>query len=130
MRLNIPAYFAPEEAEAFEDYLLTKREDYFVLETAGGEVMACGGINWLDDSSEARLSWDMVHPEAHGKGYGTMLVNHRLGIVKTKTGIKRIVVRTSQLAFGFYTRCGFVLKEIVHHYWAPGYHLYFMEYEG
>ena len=44
------------------------------------------------------------------------------------SSVRRITVRTSQLAFGFYEKRGFELKGIEKDYWAEGFDLYRMEY--
>lgn len=127
-RKNVPAYFAPEEEADFVTYLNREREAYFIVETTEGEVGACGGINWLRNGSEGRLSWDMVNPLLHGKGMGTALVNFRLKRILEQPSVEEIIVRTSQLTVGFYERCGFTLQQTIVDYWAPGYHLCLMKY--
>ncbi len=126
LRLNTPLYFAPEEEADFIFYLNQLREDYFVLEE-GGLVLGAGGINYLSENRETRISWDLLHPDFHGKGFGKQLLEHRMSWIREKTPDNRIVVRTSQLAFGFYEKSGFVLTEVLENYWAPGLDLYRME---
>ncbi|NAA11186.1 GNAT family N-acetyltransferase, partial [Escherichia coli] len=44
--------------------------------------------------------------------------------------IQKITVRTSQLAYKFYEKQGFTLKEIQRDYWAKDFDMYSMEYNG
>jgi len=125
LRANTPEYFAPEEEQDLIRYLLHEAEYYFVLE-AEGRIVASGGFNLLADKKEARISWDMVHPEGQGKGWGSALVRYRLQQMQAIPDRGTIVVRTSQLAWRFYERFGFRTKEVVRDYWAPGYDLYYM----
>lgn len=121
LEMNIPAAFAPEEASDFENYLKEAREDYFVVEESG-RLIACGGINYFPEEDLARLSWDMVHPEFHGKGIGSQLVRHRIAFLKSQQ-IQEVQVRTSQFAAAFYANHGFETAEIVSDYWAKGFDL-------
>ena len=70
----------------------------------------------------------MIHPKFQGKSLGTKLLNHRLEILKTIPSIQRITVRTSQVAYKFYEKHGFVLHEIKKDYWADGFDMYRMVY--
>lgn len=126
MRQHIPEFFAPAEAADFAEYLEKHREEYFVLEHEN-QIVACGGINYFPADRLARLSWDIVHPEAMGKGFGKALVDFRIQHISRQPGMDTLVVRTSQLAFKFYEKCGFQLKSIKKDFWAEELDLYYME---
>ena len=129
IRLNTPEYFAPEEEADLSEYLDRWRELYYVLET-GGEIVGCGGINFADHHTTGKISWDIIHPAWKRKSLGTRLLQFRLEKLKSIAGIRRITVRTSQAAYRFYQKRGFVLNEIKKDYWADGLDLYGMEYKG
>jgi [ribosomal protein S18]-alanine N-acetyltransferase len=126
LRLNTPAYFAPEEEHDFSAYLDNSREEYFVVETEG-EIIGAGGINYTDGGKTACISWDVFHPKAQGKGWGTQLTTYRIGLIKQNPVIELIRVRTAQMTDKFYEKCGFELQEIIPDYWAKGFDLYRME---
>lgn len=121
-----PQYFAPEEAAYLRHYLLHEREQYWVVEVSD-EIIACGGINTQDSGRLGLLSWDLVHPHYQGKSVGSVLVNHRLAVLKAMPNIVCIRVRTSQHAEGFYAKQGFVTREIIPDSWAPGFDMVVME---
>lgn len=120
-----PHYFHIEEKGDLQNYLNSEIEDYFVWEEQGA-ILAAGGINYFPEAKEARISWDLVHPDSHGKGLGTRLLKHRLNHIAQKPDYHDIVVRTSQMAWQFYEKGGFILSVVVKDYWAPGYDLYYM----
>ena len=127
LRKNIPAFFASEEEEDFQQYLEKEQEDYFVYKE-GLKIIGAGGINYFPKENEARISWDMIDPEYHGKGIGSKLVRHRLQHIQERAeGIDTIIVRTSQVAFRFYEKMGFELKRIEKDFWAEGFDLYLMK---
>jgi len=126
LRLNTPAYFATSEEGDFVHYLHHELELYYVLEL-NREIVGCGGINFADNKTHGRISWDMFHPAHQGKGLGSQLTRFRINRLKEMDGIRLISVRTSQLAFQFYEKLGFELKESVKDYWAPGFDMYRME---
>ena len=109
IRANTPEYFAPEEEADLSRYLDCEREWFYVLLFDGKIVL---------------------HPEYQGRSLGTRLLGFRIEKLGSLGGIRRITVRTSQLAFGFYRKQGFVLKEVKKDYWAEGFDLYAMEYGG
>ena len=127
LRLNTPRYFAPEEAADLDAYLERERELYYVL-LHEERIVGCGGINFADGGTVVKISWDMVHPQYRGKSLGTRLLRHRIEKLEAMRSVRRITVRTSQLAFGFYEKRGFELKGIEKDYWAEGFDLYRMEY--
>ena len=108
-------------------YLERERELYYVL-LHEERIVGCGGINFADGGTGGKISWDMVHPQYRGKSLGTRLLRHRIEKLEAMRSVRRITVRTSQLAFGFYEKRGFELKGIEKDYWAEGFDLYRMEY--
>jgi ribosomal-protein-alanine N-acetyltransferase len=129
LKLNIPQYFAESELEDLEEYLENKTEKYFVAEI-DNQIVGAGGINFEKESKTAKISWDFIHPLFQGKGIGAKLLKHRLKIIKTIENIENIKVRTSQLAYKFYEKNGFVLQEVIPDYWEKGFDLYDMTYEN
>lgn len=128
LRMNIPAYFAPKEEADFSNYLDTLIELYYIIECEG-KVAGCGGINFKDQITVGVISWDVLHPDYQGKSLGTRLLKHRIDILSGISSVRKISVRTSQMAYRFYRKNGFVLKQIETDYWADGYDMYYMEYQ-
>jgi ribosomal protein S18 acetylase RimI-like enzyme len=127
LRLNTPRYFAPSEEKDLEYYLDHHAEHYFVVES-GGELRGCGGFNFSDDRTVGKISWDIFHPDHQGKGLGSALTRYRIERLKEYDSVRIISVRTSQVAFQFYEKFGFRLREVVKDYWAEGFDLYRMEF--
>ncbi len=122
MRLNTPDSFHKDEEEDYLDYLNHHMEDYFVVEL-NGEIVAGGGINYFINHNEARISWDIIHPDHQGQGLGRLLMDHRLQQIRKMPGVEMVVVRTTQVACKFYEKMGFKLNRTVKDYWAPGFDL-------
>lgn len=127
MRLNTPQYFSIDEEKDFHYYLENKTEYYFVLEI-DGVIVGCGGFNFSEDKTIGKISWDILHPDFHGKSLGSILLDYRINELKKFKQVQLITVRTSQQAYGFYEKRGFRVIEIVKDYWADGFDLYRMEY--
>ncbi|MEL1255380.1 GNAT family N-acetyltransferase [Flavobacterium sp. DGU38] len=128
IKLNIPEFFAEEEEEDLKSYLETERELYYVL-LYDEKIVGCGGINFADNKTIGKISWDIFHPDYQGKSLGTKLLKHRIDKLNSIETIQRITVRTSQVAYKFYEKQGFELFEIKKDYWAPGFDMYNMEYK-
>ncbi len=128
LRLNTPRYFAIEEEKDLIQYLETERAYYYVL-LYDKKIVGSGGINFADNNTTGKISWDIFHPDYQGKSMGTQLLKHRIDQLNSIAGIQKIRVRTSQLAYRFYEKQGFALVEIKKDYWALGFDLYSMEYK-
>jgi ribosomal-protein-alanine N-acetyltransferase len=128
LKRNVPKYFAESEIEDLEDYLKHKIEKYFVA-TIGDVIIGAGGINFDDNSKTAKISWDFIDVKFKGKGIGQSLLKYRIDFIQSNYVSATIKVRTSQLAYKFYEKNGFTLKEIEKDYWAKGFDLYSMTYE-
>ena len=126
--LNTPAYFNPIEQKDFEEYLDQHGDTYFVVEQ-DNTIVGCGGYHFTNNQTVGRLSWDLFHPESKGKGLGLQLISHCMNKLRNEPTITRLAVWTSQLAFQFYGKFGFITKEIRKDYWGPGLDLYKMEIE-
>ncbi len=128
IRLNTPKFFAVDEEEDLKKYLETERELYYVL-LYDEKIVGCGGINFSDDKTIGKISWDIFHPDYQGNSLGTKLLKHRIEKLRSIDSIQKITVRTSQVAYKFYEKQGFELIEIIKDYWAEGFDMYSMEYK-
>jgi [ribosomal protein S18]-alanine N-acetyltransferase len=128
IKKNIPKYFAPEEESDFDFYIKNERELYYVL-LYDEKIVGCGGINFEENKTIGKISWDILHPDYQGKSLGTQLLKFRIQKLHSIESIKKITVRTSQIAYLFYQKQGFELQEIIKNYWAKGFDLYKMEYK-
>ncbi len=129
MKLNTPDFFAEEEADDLNDYLDNEIEMYYVL-LVDEIVVGCGGINFAENKTIGKISWDIIHPDFKCKSLGTILLRYRIEVLKAISSVGKITVRTSQVAYKFYEKQGFVLNEIKKNYWAEGFDMYSMEYKG
>lgn len=125
---NTPAFFAFEERDDLIFYLEKEIENYFVVEV-GHTIVASGGYNRGLEPGALRISWDLVHPDHQGKGYGSELLKFRIQKIKDENSVPSITVRTSQMVYTFYEKHHFILQKIVKDYWADGYDLYDMLYD-
>ena len=111
IRLNTPEYFAPEEENDFSNYLDNEKELYYVL-LFNEKIVGCGGINFAENKTIGKISWDSLHPEYQGKSLGTRLLEYRIEKLESIKSVQKITVRTSQIAYQFYEKQGFELKII------------------
>ena len=125
LRLNTPKYFSPVEEKDLIFYIENEIEQYFVVEYEN-KIIGCGGFNFSEDLTVGKISWDIFHPDYQGKGIGSLLLNFRIEKLKELVSLQTISVRTSQLAYKFYEKNGFELKEIIKDYWAEGFDMYRM----
>jgi ribosomal-protein-alanine N-acetyltransferase len=127
LKLNVPDFFAKSEIEDFEYYLEHKIEKYYII-AIEQQIIGAGGINFEDNGKTVKISWDFIDPKFQGLGIGQSLLKYRIDFLKSMDNITTIMVRTSQLAYKFYEKNGFILKEIEKDYWAKGFDLYSMTY--
>lgn len=123
--LNTPTYFDPKEKVDFENFLNQKPTHYYVAEISGSAVGCCG-YNIDYDNLTGQISWVLFHPSYQGKGVGKKLVNFCLDKLDESKKLEKYVVRTSQLAFKFFSKFGFKTEFIDENYWGEGLDLYYM----
>ncbi len=126
LRLNTPDYFDPSEESDLIYYLDNEVEDYFVFEQ-DSKIIGAGGINYFPKEKLARISWDMINPQAQGKGIGKELTKHRINLLNQNKEVELIMVRTTQLVYKFYEKMGFELEKVEKDFWAKNFDLYQMK---
>jgi ribosomal-protein-alanine N-acetyltransferase len=126
-RMNTPTYFALEEENDLAYYLENEIEYYYIIELEE-KIVGSGGINFSEDKVIGKISWDLMHSDYQGKGLGTLLLKFRINKLKEDKEVQQIIVRTSQQAYKFYEKSGFILIEVVKDYWANGFDLFHMQY--
>ncbi|EGV45078.1 GNAT family N-acetyltransferase [Bizionia argentinensis JUB59] len=126
LKQNTPKHFDISEESAFENYWDSEIEDYFVsLEDS--KIIGAGGINYFLEEKMAKISWDIIDPQAQGKGIGKELTQFRINHLNKNPNVHIITVRTSQLVYTFYEKMGFKLVKVKPNFWAKNFHLYQME---
>lgn len=65
IRVNTPQYFGVDEEEDLNKYLETETELYYVL-LYDQKIVGCGGINFADNKTTGKISWDIFHPDYQG----------------------------------------------------------------
>ena len=123
---NYPGDILLHEIEEYRGFLAEKPyapSPYFVVEIDGA-VVACGGV--AIDGEAAHLCWGLVHPDWHGRGLGTALVNHRLNWSKSQPGLKAVELYTSQRQCTFYERFGFETTKVTKDGLGPDFDRYDM----
>ena len=120
---NVPGYFAAVE---LDDFLQTLRriDRYWVVEQAGGGIVACGGYAGVPDQpGVAALCWGMVRRDLHRRGLGDFLIRERLRRIEADGAFNAVLIETTRFSCGFYARYGFgVIREQADGF-APGYDL-------
>lgn len=125
-RWNTPQYFGEEELAHFEAFLRSTPTDFYVMEV-DAIIVGCAGYAYQKDTRTGQVSWFVFHPEHQGRGLGRQILNFCLDKLGKHQEMQKVIVRTSQLVEGFFSKAGFKTTYIEKDYWAPGYDLYLME---
>ncbi|WP_299218517.1 GNAT family N-acetyltransferase [uncultured Aquimarina sp.] len=124
--LNTPIYFDPKEVNDFEEYLKQHSATYLVIEYEN-KIVGGAGYDFQEKDNAGRITWIFFHPNYTGLGLGKKMVERCLSILKLNLALEKVVVTTSQLAYKFFDKFGFILKKLEKNYWGPGLDLYLME---
>ena len=128
----MPEYFAKDELSDFQKYLknISKIKDgwndsFFIL-NRDKKIVGCAGIGINKSKKIASLSWGMVDINYHRNGFGTLLTNYRLNLLKSVNLNLEISLDTSQYSYLFYEKFGFKIVDIEHDGYEKGMHKYYM----
>lgn len=124
-RKNVPVAFAENEVDDYAQFLLSNNDPYFVAEDNGRVVGACG-YYLIPERSVARICWILADPDGRGSGIGSALLQHVLNEILKQRNVALIECQTSQVAYRFFEKFGFVLHYTEPDHWAPGLDLYAM----
>jgi hypothetical protein len=117
---NVPGFFAAVEKADYAAFLDDLPGPYFVLESADGEALGCGGYAAEDDPAVAALCWGMVRGDLHGLRLGELLLRTRLDLIAADPAFRSVDIETTQHSYGFFARYGFVETKRVPDGFAPG----------
>lgn len=123
---NVPKYFDPTELHDFEKYLEEKPDTYLTVEY-NQTIVGGSGFEANEDKQTGSITWIFFDPQHTGKGLGKLAVDHSLTELKKNPVVKKLIVRTSQLAYVFFEKFGFQLMTMETDYWGEGLDLYEME---
>ena len=126
--LNTPKYFDPKEVNDFEENLQEHSNTYLTIEQDNKIV---GGIGYYvkEEDKSGRITWIFFDPNYARNGLGKMAAEHCLTILKSNPNVEKLVVTTSQLAYGFFEKFGYKVVKTEKDYWGQGLDLYLMECE-
>jgi N-acetylglutamate synthase-like GNAT family acetyltransferase len=126
---NTPAFFAVKERETFQRFLrgLAAPYAYFVVRDEQETIVACGGTKLEPANGLAKLRWDMVAGDLHGRKIGSFLTGARLELIRRSREIRTVRLGTSQYSYLFYEKMGFVTLHITPDGIVPGMDEYVME---
>lgn len=124
---NVPKFFRSEELPEFQNYLENFAEgDYWVVEDASKNIVACGGIRIKQDG-DGSLCFGMVRADLHKRGIGSALLAFRINELLKFEKLRKIRLDTSQYNPGFFSRFGFKQTEVQQDYYGAGLHRHDME---
>lgn len=134
---NIPLYFAQEELAYFDNFLdkdETHRGEYYVI-LNDDLIIGCGGIALNEPTKYTNkphviMTWGMVDSAHHKKGYGKLLLLHRIKQAKENFLDIKIALGTTQHTVSFFEKYGFKTVAYEKSHWSKDLDLYQMELEN
>ncbi len=103
---NAPGRFPENHRPTFEKHLDSDPHSFFVAESRGGEVVACGGVSSVGDQVNI-LSYGLVSPKRQGCGIGSALTLARLAFATRVESHHFSLIFAVPKSLGFYRRFGY-----------------------
>ena len=104
---HVPEYFRPDERAGLETYLDALPGPFFVIETSGGETVACGGVALEADRPAGSLCWGIVHHAYQRQGLGRVMALARIQALADMPGCDAVRLETISPTVGFFEGLGF-----------------------
>ena len=86
---------------------LLHHDTFYLLGESEGELVCCGGIAYLGFHDCACLSFGMVAPQHHRRGFGTTLLIARLALLNPVPPGCTVTMEVTPQSFAFYQRFSF-----------------------
>ncbi|MBF25934.1 MAG: hypothetical protein CMP49_05415 [Flavobacteriales bacterium] len=119
-KTNTPTFFDYSEQKLFENYLLIKDKEYFVVLNNSNNIVGSGGYSYDNTTKTIDLTWGMIDFNFHNKGFGTALLNYRILQIELNFPKRDIRLNTTQKTFKFYEKFGFKIEKFTKDYYTEG----------
>ncbi len=126
LRSNVPAFALSHEVHEYAAWLdrtcVRGAEDpcEYLVGELDGAVVCAGGVAYATTAPVATLCWGIVRRDLHRRGLGSALLRARLDAIRTRGGVERVLMDTTDAAVGFFLRHGFVVTGRVKDGYAAG----------
>jgi len=117
---HVGGLFRLEERTGFRDFLHDLPGPYLVG-VKDGEVVACGGIAFEDEThSLASVCWTIVHRDHQRRGLGRQLIQACVEQALEDPRCTNVRLGTVPATAGFFAKLGFEVVETVKDGYGPG----------
>ena len=129
---NVPVFFTEGEITDFSNFLdslprrFAENSTHYYVIVVDDRVIGAGGFGDKDNSDVFSLAWGLVHNDFHKKGYGAMLLKHRLAEFQRLYPSRSLVLDTTQHSYGFFEKYGFEVTKFTADFYEEGMHRYDM----
>ena len=119
-KTNTPHFLDYSEQPLFENYLLKKNIQYYVLFNEDNRIVSSGGYGYNNKIKTVDLTWGMVDGNYHKNGFGRYLTEYRIRKITTEYPKSDVLLNTTQHTFRFYEKFGFKITKMTKDYYALG----------
>lgn len=129
---NVPVFFTECEITDFSNFLdslprrFAENSTHYYVIVVDDQVIGAGGFGDKDNTDVLSLAWGLVHNDFHKKGYGEVLLKHRLAEFQRLYPSKSLVLDTTQHSYGFFEKYGFEVTKFTPDFYEEGMHRYDM----
>lgn len=122
---NCPQFFADNERQDYEDYLLSN-DDAYKVGLVGDDLVAAFGISTDREKRQGRVTWIMASPNVHGQGIGAKMMGYAIECARAEN-LHTMQIAASHLSASFFAKFGATEIKTIEHGWGPDMHRVDME---